>query len=169
MKLKSILLLSFATLLLVANTGAAFAATATPTGVTVAEPSVTTSTETKAEPSASIQYTSYAPRPGDEKLVRGPVTINYEKSYIYESNSKPTQVYVVLQGFLPTPCHQLRVAFAPIEQPNVVSLNAYSLTDPNTACITVIQPFTATIYIGNYFEGTYTVVVNGVVLGKFDV
>lgn len=169
MKLKSILLISFVTILLVVNTGAAFAATASTTGVTFTETNITPSTETRTESSSSIQYASYAPRPGDEKLVRGTVFIDYERSYIYESNTKPVQVYVVLKGYLPSPCHQLRVTYAPTDQANVVSLYAYSLTEPDTACLTLIQPFTATIYIGSYYEGTYTVLVNGVVLGKFDV
>jgi hypothetical protein len=114
-----------------------------------------------------IPPSGYEPLPGDASLTRDQVFIDLENSQIVTSPSEPTQVQAILQGNLSDPCHNLRVVVTPPDLQNTLFLEVYSLVDPDTACITVIEPFTATIPLGSYPSGQYTVMVNGILLGEF--
>jgi len=111
----------------------------------------------------------YEPLPGDEKLKRDQVFLDLANSKFTITDTPPFQVQVVLQGNLPDPCHSLRVVVTPPDANNVINLEVYSVVDPGKACITVLKPFTATIPLGSYTEGEYTVMVNGERLGLFSV
>jgi hypothetical protein len=75
---------------------------------------------------------------------------------------------LIYEGNLPDPCHQLRVVVNPPDENNVINLDVYSLVHPGTACVNVLEPFTANIPLGSY-SGQYTVMVNGERLGLFDI
>jgi hypothetical protein len=120
-------------------------------------------------PSApSIAPSGYEPQPGDDKLKRDQVFLDTENSRLVVMESLPVQVSVLLNGNLSDPCHQLRVVVTPTNAENQIKLDVYSVFDPSKACITVIQPFNATIPLGNYAGGHFTVFVNGQLLGEFD-
>lgn len=110
----------------------------------------------------------YLPADGDKKLERSTVFMDLESSGIIIMESDPVQINVILRGSLPTPCHKLRVIPSEPDGDKNINLEVYSLTDPSMACITVIQPFEATISLGSFSEGTYNILVNGEVLGTFD-
>lgn len=115
-----------------------------------------------------ITNSEYQPVDGDEKLKRSVVHLDLESSEIIIMESYPVQINVILRGSLPTPCHELRIVPSEPDQDNNVKLEVYSLSDPAMACITVIQPFEAIVSLGSFTEGTYTILVNGEVLGEFD-
>jgi hypothetical protein len=73
----------------------------------------------------------------------------------------------ILVGNLSDPCHKLRVVVKPPAASKTINLEVYSLVDTSTACITVLKPFVATIPLGSYNSGQYTVMVNGEKLGGF--
>jgi hypothetical protein len=112
--------------------------------------------------------TAYGPQPGDAKLTRDKVFLELENSNLVVMESYPVQVSANLVGSLSDPCHQLRVVLKPADAKNQINLEVYSLFDPNMACITVIQPFSATIPLGSFSDGHYSVKVNGQLLGEFD-
>jgi len=112
--------------------------------------------------------TSYAPRPGDEKLIRSKVFIDYANSRIVVNKGEPIKVYAILNGYLPSPCHQLRVAQKPADAKGGIYLEAYSLIAPGTTCIEMLQPFTASIYLGIFSKGQFSIYVNGELLGSFN-
>ena len=126
-----------------------------------------TSTGTSGSPALSSS-TSYEPRPGDEKLIRDKVFIDYSNSRIVVNKGEPIKVYATLIGYLPSPCHQLRVTQKPVDAKGGIFLEAYSLIAPGTTCIELLQPFTASIYLGIFSKGQYSVYVNGQVIGSFD-
>jgi hypothetical protein len=68
-------------------------------------------------------------------------------------------------GSLPTPCHQLRVVIDEPDDQNQIQVQIYSLVDPNTVCIQVLETFDATIPLGSYASGSYTLFVNGEKVG----
>ena len=111
---------------------------------------------------------AYEPQPGDVKLTRGEVFVDLENSRLQTISSQPVQVTAVLTGNLPDPCHQLRVVVTQPDKSNTINLEVYSLTDPSVNCITVIKPFEATISLGSFSSGHYTVYANGELLGEFD-
>jgi hypothetical protein len=127
----------------------------------------TTSTGISDSPTLTSS-TSYEPRPGDEKLIRSKVFIDYANSRIVVNKGEPIKVYAILKGYLPSPCHQLRVAQKPVDVKGGIFLEAYSLIAPGTTCIEMLQPFYASIYLGIFSKGQYSVYVNGQILGSFD-
>ena len=115
-----------------------------------------------------IPPSGYEPQPGDEKLKRDQVFLDLANSTWGTPSATPTnQVQIVLQGNLPDPCHSLRVVVTPPDAKNVINLEVYFVVEPGKACITVLKPFAATIPLGDYPEGEYTVMVNGERFGLF--
>ncbi len=110
----------------------------------------------------------YEPQPGDEKLKRDQVFLDVENSSLKLEGTTPVTATVVLNGNLPDPCHQLRVLVSPPNAQREVNLDVYSVFDPGVVCITVLKPFDATIPLGTFYGGHYTIFVNGQLLGEFD-
>jgi len=189
MKMKHTLLLSIVTLLLSAFTGPVSVA---PVGVTgyqdVSSPIISTSvaytgqaieastpstsiystssTSTTAGPSLSAS--SYAPQPGDARLTRDKVFLDFASSGLVFGKTLPLQVIVQFKGYMSDPCHQLRIVQQPASSRNRISLDVYSVFDPTTSCITRIQPFEVFYPLGSFKAGHYQVYVNGQLLGEFD-
>jgi len=116
----------------------------------------------------AIPPSGYEPQPGDDQLLAVELLLELESSDVTVVAYDPSQAFVHLRGNLPDPCHQLRVVVAPPDARNTINLKVYAVVDTSTACITVIEPFEATIPLGSYASGHYVVVVNDVKLGEFD-
>lgn len=116
----------------------------------------------------SIPPSGYEPQPGDDKLTRDQVFLDLENSQVLVMESMPVQVSVILNGNLSDPCHELRVVVTPANAQNKINMEVYSVVDSSKACITVLQPFTATILLGSFPAGHYTVYANGQLVGEFD-
>lgn len=108
----------------------------------------------------------YAPQSGDSLLMRGEVYLDQVDILILESY--PVQITLQLTGNLPTPCHKLRVSVADPDAENRIHIQAYSVADPNAICIQILEPFDASIPLGSFPGGHYTVWVNGEKVGEFD-
>lgn len=117
--------------------------------------------------SAGIPLSGYEPQAGDDSLKRGEATVDMTNSQLIVTATEPAQAKVVLNGTMPDPCHSLRVVVTPPDTTNTINIDAYSLFDPNTACVTKIETFSATIPLGSYTSGDYNVNVNGGKLGMF--
>lgn len=87
---------------------------------------------------------------------------------IIQRESYPVQVALVLQGSLPTPCHELRTDVAEPDEQGRIVVDVYSLYDPDEMCIQVLQSFEETVELGSYTQGTFTVWVNGEQVGEVD-
>ena len=87
---------------------------------------------------------------------------------IIQRESYPVQIALVLQGSLPTPCHELRTEVAQPDEQGRIVVDVYSLVDPDEVCIQVLQPFEETVELGSYTQGTFTVWVNGEMVGEVD-
>ena len=107
------------------------------------------------------------PIPGEENMVRGNVFVDNSEILLLESF--PVQINLTVQGNLPTPCHFLRAEVSEPDENGRIDITLYSLTEPGTACILVLQPFETTIPLGPYPSGTYTVYINGEEAGEFEV
>jgi hypothetical protein len=109
----------------------------------------------------------YAPVNGDEGLQRGEVDIDSQEILILESF--PPQFRLHVTGALPTPCHQLRAVVHEPNDQNQIHVEIYSVVNPNTVCIQVLEPFEASIPLGSNLEGgSYTVFVNGELVGEIN-
>ena len=116
---------------------------------------------------AAIPVSGYEPSPEDQNLQRGEVFLEMADSKIMSLESYPLQVNLVLKGNLPTPCHMLRVVITPADAEKRLQVEVYSVVDPNKVCTQVLEPFEATIPLGSYASGKYSVYINGKLLGEF--
>lgn len=108
----------------------------------------------------------YQPLESDAALQRGEVFIDTTDLLILESY--PVQINLVLQGNLPTPCHELRIVANQPDEDNRILVEVYSVVDPEQVCIQMLQSFEATYSLGSFPSGNYTVLVNGEEVGQFD-
>jgi hypothetical protein len=116
----------------------------------------------------AIPPSGYEPQPGDGILQRDQVTVNLANSQITKTASVPTQVTAILEGNLSDLCHQLRVVVVPSYSLSTINISVYTVVDTGLSCIMMIKPFTASIPLGSYSGGHYSVYVNGQLLGEFD-
>jgi hypothetical protein len=108
----------------------------------------------------------YAPQPADSSLTRGEVFI--EEKGLLVRESYPPQISLSMSGNLPTPCHELRVQVGEPDEKNNIQVEAYTVVDPNMMCTQVLKPFQASIDLGTFPGGHYSVYVNGELAGEFD-
>jgi hypothetical protein len=117
-------------------------------------------------PTNESNLNPFAPQTGDKNLIRADIYLDEASLVIRESY--PPQVSLSIVGNLPTPCHQLRVKIAEPDQENKISIEAYSLMDPNKVCVEVLEPFQEYIDLGTFRSGHYSVWVNDKLAGEFD-
>jgi hypothetical protein len=108
----------------------------------------------------------YAPQPADSSLNRGEAFIEEKGLLIRESY--PPQISLSLSGNLPTPCNELRVQISEPDETNNIQVDVYSVVDPNMMCTQVLKSFQASIDLGTFPSGHYSVYVNGEPAGEFD-
>ncbi|NPV57793.1 MAG: hypothetical protein HPY76_14150 [Anaerolineae bacterium] len=110
-------------------------------------------------PTPTAGMATDAPQPDDGNLVRGPVFI--DSATIRAAESYPVQYAVVLEGNLPTPCHQLRAEVNLPDAHNVIRIELYSLVDPEVLCAQVLQDFETTLNLPDGLAaGEYTLSIN---------
>jgi hypothetical protein len=118
-----------------------------------------------------IQLGGGSKAPGSEDvdggMARGPVYIDETELVILESF--PVQIEIVVRGALPTPCASLKWSVEPPDDQGLIHVEAFSLQDPTLDCIQVLQELEEILQIGSYSEGSYSVWLNGELVGEFDV
>lgn len=107
----------------------------------------------------------YLPQPEDESLVKGAAFIDSKELLTLESF--PLQFMLHITGNLPTPCNQLRVSVTPPDADKKIIVDVYSVSNPDKICIQVTEPFDASIPLGSFPEGKYTLWVNGEMVAEF--
>ena len=117
------------------------------------------------EPPTS-QTSDHIPSPGDSNLTRGLVYLDSVDLITMESF--PLQFMLVLKGSLPTPCNELRVAVSLPDLQNKITVDVYSVVDPITICVQVLEPFEENVPLGSFPTGHYTLWVNGEQITEFD-
>lgn len=116
------------------------------------------SSETEGPP-----WNTYAPAKGDESKDHADVYIDSQDILTLESF--PPQYQLQIKGSLPTPCHELRVVAEGPNEDSEIRVQVYSVVDPDMVCTQVLEPFEASIPLGSYTRGSYTVLLNGQEVG----
>jgi len=98
--------------------------------------------------------------------IRGPVFIDQAELLIRESF--PIQVDLHLSGSLPTPCATLGWSVGEPDEQGRIEVEAYSSQDAALACIQVLQEFEENIPLGAYSSGSYSIWLNGELIGEFE-
>jgi hypothetical protein len=174
MKIKSAYILTIVTLLFAAFSGPVSAASAkvavgsdTLSLAIVASTSIASETTGSATTPLSTSSACYAPQPGDANLISDKVFLDMTNSSLIVSKTYPVQVSASLTGYLPDPCHVLRVVVGAPNATNVISISVYRLVNPGTSCIPAQQPFSVTVPVSSFTTGRYSVWANGMKLGEF--
>ena len=108
----------------------------------------------------------YAPKPEDLSLQIAGVTItSVNLSERFEFT--PPRVLVNFLGYMPGVCNELRINVKPPDENYRVFIDVYSLTDSAFVCEGVFQQFEASIMLGTYSSGSYTIWVNDEPAGDF--
>jgi len=84
-----------------------------------------------------------------------------------QTDSAPVRVKLNLQGSLPRACNELRIEVADPNEQYQILVEVYSLVNLNVECENVFQQFEATVLLGVYSVGRYTVWVNNGLVGDF--
>ena len=100
-------------------------------------------------------------------MSRGPVYINETELLILESF--PVQIELVIRGALPTPCASLEWLVEAPDDQGRIQVEAFSLQDPAIDCIQVLKEMEERLAIGSYSEGSYSVWLNGELVGEFEI
>lgn len=134
---------------------------------TLSSPSASSINPVSLSASTGTSSSSYAPQPGDSLLTRDKAFVDLTKSKLIVYSGSPVRVAAYLTGYLPDPCHVLRIVVGSATASGSINIQVYSLFKAGTACVTVIQPFSATVSLGSFTTGQYSVTVNGAFLGRF--
>lgn len=111
------------------------------------------------------QTGDYIPSPADSKLQRGNAFLDTTELLTMESY--PLQFTLAMKGSLPTPCHKLRIAVSPPDAQNNVTVDVYTVADPQEICIQMLEPFEVNFPLGSFPEGRYILLVNGEKVAEF--
>jgi hypothetical protein len=109
-----------------------------------------------------------APQPGDGNMARGDLHI--DSASLALTQSQPPQVTVNFAYFQPTPCFQLRVEVSQPDAKNHINLSAYAVTEKDKACalMALSTPLHASLNLGSFAKGHYSVWLNGNKVDEFD-
>jgi hypothetical protein len=110
----------------------------------------------------------YVPQAGDKEMQRDNITI--DSSSLSLAKSLPPQVMLSFAYFPPTPCHELRVEVSKPDLQNQINVNTYTVVKKDTACVlmALATPLQASLNLGSFPSGHYSLLLNGAVVGEFD-
>ena len=116
--------------------------------------------------------TTPEPRPDDPGPIepgweRGPVYV--DSAEVLRKESHPVQATLLVLGSLPTPCHRIAWDVAGPTKEGRIEVSLYSLTNPELACIQVLESFEQSIPLGSFTEGEFEIVLNGDVIGDIQI
>ena len=109
---------------------------------------------------------SFLPQFGDDKLTRASAFA--ETVDLLTVDSDPIQIMLHISGYLPTPCHELRVYVPPPDDENNIKVEMYSVAEPQVDCAQVLRAFDVIIEMGDYPKGGYLIWVNEDPIGNFN-
>jgi hypothetical protein len=118
-------------------------------------------------PQVSQGNNPYVPQPGDEALVRGDVII--DSSTLTRMETMPPAILLNFSYFPPSPCHQLRAEVTPPNAENRIDVTVYGLAE-NKPCdlAAIATSLPASLDLGGFPTGHYSVWLNGAMVGEFD-
>lgn len=110
----------------------------------------------------------YAVQPGDGDMMRGELRIDSAGLNLAESN--PPHVILNFAYFQPTPCYSLRVEVSQPDAQGRINVSAYALAVKDKPCslMALATPLQASLDMGSYPKGHYSVWLNGAKVDEFD-
>lgn len=103
--------------------------------------------------------------PGAAGQPPGPVFV--DEAELETSGENPLEVKLRIHGSLPTPCATLHWASQPPDEQGRIMMEVYSLQPADLDCIQVLQETEVRLPVGTFSEGSYSVWLNGELVGEF--
>jgi len=113
-----------------------------------------------------VEENPYRPQPEDASFRPAGVVLT-NTGLLERFDLDPFRVELTLSGSLPSVCNELRVEVAPPNTNYQVFVEVYGMVNPKINCDNVFQQFEASILLGVYSTGRYTVWVNESLVGDF--
>ncbi|NOH03656.1 MAG: hypothetical protein HND47_17690 [Chloroflexi bacterium] len=108
----------------------------------------------------------YAPQTSDLGMQIASVTIT-SVSLLERLDLTPPRVAVSILGSMPSVCNELRINVNLPDENYRIFIEMYSLVNPDVQCDNVFQQFEASVLLGTYSSGRYTVWINEGLVGDF--
>ncbi len=109
----------------------------------------------------------YSPQSSDGSMMRGEVEI--VSASLLTAESLPHQISVSLAYRLPSPCYQLRVNRSKPDGQNRIQMEIYGVAPKDKPCtlMALSTPQEASISMGSFPPGQFSVWINGMQVGEF--
>src|SRR5258706_6118121 len=110
----------------------------------------------------------YAPQAGDSAMMRNDIKV--DSATLSLAKSQPPQVTLNFAYFQPTPCNQLRVEIAQPDSKNRIDITAYAVAEKDQPCalMALATPLQASLNLGSFPSGHYSLWLNDVKVDEFD-
>ena len=110
----------------------------------------------------------YAPQAGDSALLRDEIKI--DSATLNPTMAQAGQITLDFAYFQPTPCHKLRVEVSQPDAQKRINVSAYAVAEKDKACalMALATPLQASLNLGSFPGGHFSVWVNDVKAGEFD-
>jgi hypothetical protein len=102
---------------------------------------------------------SFAPAAGDEDKIRRDVFI--DAANVKKAGGDTTEYFLEISGSLRNPCYELRIVVLPPNEESRIDVDVYAVISADSVCIQVLEPYDASVSLGTYTGGNYSVWVNG--------
>ncbi|MBI5823213.1 MAG: hypothetical protein HZB18_04240 [Chloroflexi bacterium] len=113
-----------------------------------------------------VEENPYRPQSKDVGLRLASAIVN-NASLLERFDLDPFRVELKIAGSLPSVCNELRIDVAPPNASFQIFIEVYSLINTDIDCDNVFQQFEASLLLGVYSDGRYTVWVNESFAGDF--
>ena len=108
----------------------------------------------------------YPPQPADVGE-RQDLVILTSLNLSERTDLTPLQNEFRVLGSMPSTCNELRIKVNPPNNAYQIFIEIYSVVDPNLKCENVFQQFDASLLLGAYSAGRYTIWANDSFVGDF--
>ena len=102
---------------------------------------------------------SFAPAPNDEDKIRSDVLA--EEMNVRKAEGDSDEYLLEISGSLRNPCYELRIVVLPPNEESRIDVDVYAVISADSVCTQVLEPFEASVSLGTYTGGDYSVWVNG--------
>lgn len=132
----------------------------------IAVPTVEPTTTTAIPVIVIVEENPYRPQSNDAGLKLAGAIIN-NTNLVERFDLDPFRVELNISGSLPSVCNELRINASPPNVDYQILVEVYSLINTDINCDNVFQQFEASLLLGVYSNGRYTVWVNEGYAGDF--
>ena len=101
------------------------------------------------------------------EYTRGVAYVDFDSTEIIVRESYPMQVELIVEGELPTPCHELRWEIADPDENKAIHVMIYSEIDSSLQCGQFLESFEEGIPLGDFTEYGYSIWINDYEVGGF--